>query len=358
MPWNDLYGLARQLSPGSFYPPIEVGVPVRRRRGFTLTPCRNSVRSYLKSGPFGAFVTLLRLAARNRRRRQNLLVHVHNPSLALIAVLARIFSPNLRIVGNLHNDWPHFNRKQKSSLWLLGRTSAAFITVSEALVSNIPLGLRVSLRKRNALFSIRNGIPSEEFDNAYPVDGMKRRNRDVVVVARMVPQKNVEMILEVFSQLRHADRLIWFGDGPQRADVVELIEQYGIKHRVVLKGIQPRVEVLAALANSSAYLACSRWEGIGVANMEAAAMGCFPFLSKISPHEEIGRLLSISTFPLGGIVQWVDALDAWLAQDEVARMEKAKRLAITAREKCNLVTAVELYLQVYRSLNNENKRAI
>lgn len=350
MPWNDLYGVARGRDPGILYPPIVIGAQLARG-SLQYTACGGASRRYINTGLLGGLTTLLRLAAVNRRRGKKLLVHVHNPSLAVIAVAARILSGNVRIVGNLHNDWTRFNLGQKTSLWLLGLCSSAFITVSEAIVQSIPSRLRRSLRKRNVLFSIRNGIPSQELERAYPIGVKQERSRDVVVVARMVPQKNMEMILQVFSQLKHANRLVWFGDGPEREKLLGLAKQLGIESRVVLKGMRPRYEVLKGLAGSEVYLACSRWEGIGVANLEAAAMGCLPFLSKIPAHQEIGRELGIPTFDLLDDRSWVDAIDGFLAEQDEVRTERVAGIARLAREKFVLSGAVDRYLEVYRNLD-------
>ena len=350
MPWNDLYGIAVRSRPGLFYPPVVVNRHNSGRRGFSKGVCRGVNRRYINVGVFYALIILVRLARRRRMNRDILLVHVHNPSLSLVAVIAKSISPNIRIVGNLHNDWPHFNIFQRCSLWLLGFVSSAFVTVSEAIVMDIPDRLRSFLQKRGRLFSIRNGIPSEMLDYVYPLDMMQERLRDVVVVARMVPQKNVDMVLRVFSQLKNSHHLIWFSDGPLKERVIDLAEKYGIRDRLVLKGLRPREEVFDTLSRSSVYLACSRWEGIGVANMEAAAMGCFPFLSKIPPHEEIGGVLGIPTFSLESDQEWVEAIDAWLAQDEESRMKEAKRLAHEARRKFDLDETVDQYLDVYRSV--------
>ena len=72
----------------------------------------------------------------------------------------------------------------------------------------------------------------------------------------------------------------------------------GLENRIELRGIQPRRDVFKALSRSSIYIAASKWEGIGVANIEAAALGCWTFLSTIPPHEEIANLLNIPTYTI------------------------------------------------------------
>lgn len=350
MPWNDFYGVARTRDPGILYPPIVIGAQLAHG-SVQYAACGGVSRRYINAGPLGGLTTLLKLAASNRRRGEKLLVHVHNPSLSIIAIAARVLTGNVKIVGTLHSDWTRFNLSQKTSLWLLGFFASAFITVSEAIVESVPAKLRESLQKRSVLFSIRNGIPVQELEKSYPITPKQDRSRDVVVVARMVPLKNMELVLQVFSQLKYADRLVWFGDGPERARLLELANKLGIGSRVVLKGMRPRKEVLKGLAGSEVYMSCSRWEGIGVANLEAAAMGCIPFMSKIPAHEEIGRELEIQTFDLMDDRPWIDAIDSYFAESDEVRAERAARIARLARKKFVLSVAVDRYLEVYRSLD-------
>lgn len=350
MPWNDLYGTARGQVPGLMYPLLAIKPQARRIQRLQAS-CNGVLRKYFVVNPVGALWFIWRLNRVCANKGKKLVLHVHNPSLAWVACLVRIAMPSVIIVANLHNEWSRFNLFQRLSLLIMSVISHKMICVSEAISYTIPKYIQKYLRNKNALTYIRNGIRSSVLDHKYPIEQLPlQRKADVVVVARMVPQKNIKLILKIFSMLKNANKLVWFGDGVLKHELKEIINSYGIQERVVLHGIQPRDEVFKALSESSAYLACSLWEGIGVANLEAAAMGCRPFLSNIAPHNEITERLDLNTFPLDDPLPWVEAIDNFLANITSTEGESSKQLALRTRRTFDLDNTVRSYISIYNNL--------
>ncbi len=350
MPWNDLYGTARAQVPGLMYPPLVIKPEIRGIQRL-LAPCNGVERQYFAANLASVFRHIWRLNRACINKRKKLVLHVHNPSLAWIVLLVRISMPSVIVVANLHNEWSCFNSFQRLSLFVMSMISRKMICVSEAISYTIPKYIQKYLRNKNALTYIRNGIRSGVLAHKYPIEQLPlQRRADVIVIARMVPQKNIKLIIKVFSMLKNANKLVWFGDGVQKNELEKIMSCYDVKERVVLCGVQPRDIVFKALSESCAYLSCSLWEGIGVANLEAAAMGCRPFLSNIAPHNEIAERLNLDTFPLEDPVPWVEAIDSHLDNVAAVEGENSKQLASCTRERFDLDNTVRSYISIYVNL--------
>lgn len=354
MPWNDLYATSRRLAPGMMYPPLAIGSN-SGQKGYDWEDCRGVRRRYLLRSPIFGFFYIREIYLRCVLRGYRLVVHIHNPSLVMLGYLLWLIYPNIKIVGNLHNDWSCFKLYQRACLRVLASLSRHFICVSKSCMLSIPGSLLKKLSRKNRVSYIRNGIDPDML-NMYPLEVPSSNNTrpkscvDAVVVARMVEQKNCFFILKLIAATRSIDRLIWFGDGMQRMEIERQIDKLGIGARVVLCGRRPRNEVFETLSKSMIYIAASRWEGIGVANLEAAALGCWPFLSKIPPHQEIAESLDFRTYDLNNMSEWVNGIEEFLALDEFHRNDMRNKLAASTRTIYDINIAVGKYIDVYRRL--------
>lgn len=347
MPWNDLYRIGRRLAPGIMYPPLAITLTLTRAV-IRWEDCGEERRRYTTAGPFSALSLIRTLYARQRRRGYVLALHVHSPVLGFIALAAKLICPKLKVVMNLHNDWRFFRPHQRFGLALLARISDHLIAVSTAIIQTIPLRVRNGLSKRRRLITaIPNGIESSKMEvYGWP----KKRPATAVVVARMVPQKNCLFLVRLLSQTPSIERLVWYGDGYERQQVEQEIALLDIGARIELCGRRPREEVFHALASSSLYIAVSKWEGIGVANLEAAALGCQPFLSAIPPHDEIADVLGISTFQLDNVDVWTEAINEFLALGLEAQEQGRQSIADKARRSFDLEVTVSRYIEIYDGL--------
>jgi alpha-1,3-mannosyltransferase len=343
MPWNDLYRISRRLAPGLMYPILQVS-PWQFRVIICWENCIDKKFKYFKSGPISALLLIIRIFRRNIKKGGHLILHVHNPVLGFIAVLTKFFCPQIKVIVNMHNDWRYFQYYQKFGIFLLSKIADRFITVSKSLISTIPKRERLLLQKKRKLISIYNGIDSRRLIK------FQRKNSSfvtAVVIARMVPQKNCFFILDILSQTHLIDYLIWFGEGSEKDKIERKIEQFGIGNRIELRGIRPRDEVYQTLAQSSIYISASNWEGIGVANLEAAALGCWPFMSDIPPHREIAEVLNISIYPLENINAWIKAIEDFIKLPIDRQNRKRRELVELTIRNFDLDNTVSKYIELY-----------
>jgi glycosyltransferase involved in cell wall biosynthesis len=96
----------------------------------------------------------------------------------------------------------------------------------------------------------------------------------VVALGRLSAEKRPDRLVEAFAAATAALpdwRLVWFGDGPRRAEVEDLVARLGVADRVSLPGTvtDPR----AALAQGSVLALSSDHEGLPMAVVEAMTLG-------------------------------------------------------------------------------------
>jgi glycosyltransferase involved in cell wall biosynthesis len=107
--------------------------------------------------------------------------------------------------------------------------------------------------------------------------GPPRPAQPVVVFAgRHIPEKRVPALVRGFAALRERApelRLAIYGDGPDRAAVLELIESEGLAGVASAPGFVDRAELDEALAGALCMVLPSRREGYGLVVVEASARG-------------------------------------------------------------------------------------
>jgi glycosyltransferase involved in cell wall biosynthesis len=107
-------------------------------------------------------------------------------------------------------------------------------------------------------------------------------------VGRFAPPKNHEFLIQSAARVMRrnaATRLLLVGDGPSRASMVELAEELGIARQVIFAGVQQHVPHF--LAAMDVFVFPSRYEGLGLALLEAQAAG-LPCVVSDSVPEEAG----------------------------------------------------------------------
>ena len=98
--------------------------------------------------------------------------------------------------------------------------------------------------------------------------------KEIAVVGRLQPQKNPLLALKAFNIIagRFPEyKLVYYGDGELKKDVLEKSALYGLSDRVVVYGKTADIE--KKLASSSVFLMSSDYEGMPNALLEAIAVG-------------------------------------------------------------------------------------
>ena len=108
-------------------------------------------------------------------------------------------------------------------------------------------------------------------------DGTAFAERDFVIVARLVPKKNIAMALDAFAlwleQTARPRKLRLCGSGPLEQDLRAQADRLGIAEQVVFHGFVQTAEVSRQLARGLCLLLPSVEEQFGLVVIEAQAVG-------------------------------------------------------------------------------------
>jgi glycosyltransferase involved in cell wall biosynthesis len=186
---------------------------------------------------------------------------------------------------------------------------------------------RYGLVPASRLVQAPYGIAAE-FLNAAPKG--REEGRYLLHVGSCIPRKNVELLLQVFDQVRNGApgiRLVQVGGSwtdAQRA----IIDRRGLEsHITQMRGIS-RQELAALYASASMVLVTSLAEGFGLPVIEALACGAPVVASDIPVLREVG-VEGVSFCSLSDLTQWTRTVDQALKNE--VRADAAAQNAVKAR---------------------------
>ena len=126
-------------------------------------------------------------------------------------------------------------------------------------------------------------LPSTVVGNPYSTEIFHRRpeiprNRELVYLGRLVPDKGVDLLIESMVELRERGlrpRLTIIGSGSEESAVLALIRKRGLEEQVAFLGSKPPEEIALQLNAHQVLAVPSRWpEPFGIVVLEGIACGC------------------------------------------------------------------------------------
>jgi glycosyltransferase involved in cell wall biosynthesis len=200
-------------------------------------------------------------------------VHAHLPHAAWMARWSRLAAPVRAVVDTLHSSSTGSLGRRlgyRYSGWLPDRVTA----VSQAVA-----GAHINARMvtEGKLTVLPNGVDLEAWRPDATVRETMRRELDVedeflwFAAGRLEPVKDYPLLLRAFAQTENKTRLVIAGGGPLQAELSLLAAQSGVARRVRFLGFEPDVRRWMQAADG--FVLSSRWEGLPMALLEAAACG-------------------------------------------------------------------------------------
>ncbi len=98
----------------------------------------------------------------------------------------------------------------------------------------------------------------------------------ILSVGNLIPVKGHELLLRAFAMIQNrfpALSLEIIGDGPQRSQLQQLVQEQNLAGRVYFRGRQSRAQVADAMRRATVFALPSRYEGLGCVYLEAMAAG-------------------------------------------------------------------------------------
>jgi glycosyltransferase involved in cell wall biosynthesis len=160
----------------------------------------------------------------------------------------------------------------------------------------------------------------------------KEKEKIILNVGRMVPEKGQKYILEAFSRIPSNDwKLVILGNGPLRMELEEEAKRLNITHQLIMPGAVKNVDEW--LAKSSIFAFPSVSEGFPNALVEAMSAGlpCVSFDCDAGPRDIIQNEVNGYLVPLKNINLFAQKLNT-LMQKEELRIELGQE-AIKIKEE-------------------------
>ncbi|MBI4138654.1 glycosyltransferase [Candidatus Uhrbacteria bacterium] len=254
------------------------------------------------------------------------------------------------IVSTEHNVNPTYGFFHRLTNALLSFLTDAHIAVSGDVKAELHRVEGVSLKKIRVIL---NGI-----DLGRVVPRGTRPFRDVprlITVGRLHPQKDHATLLKALALIKRPWRLQIVGVGPLEGELRALAERLHLSSRIEWLGA--REDVPELLAASDAFCFPSRYEGFGLAAVEAAAAGVPMIASDLPPLREILAGDDALFPPSGDVSAWADAIRRTL-DDPTAAVLRANRAVPKVAAAASLDRMVEQHAKLYRELLKKAGRRV
>lgn len=213
--------------------------------------------------------------------------------------IAAYFAKTPRVFSFEHNVYDHL--KSARLLWIdriLQRCATRIIAVSCAVRDSL---VRHGIAPEKIVV-LPNAVPLAHFakggrEFARHAFGVPRGSFVFITVGRLTKQKGHDNLLRAFSLLDGTSHLIIVGEGELRQDIERLINELHIEGRVHLLG--ERTNISALMHAADCFVFPSRWEGVGIAMIEALAAGLpviatnFDAAKEVVTHGENGLIAPI-----------------------------------------------------------------
>ncbi len=290
-------------------------------------------------GPFG--LTAFRELYRLMRRERPEIVHTHLYGVADVwgRIAAKLAGVPL-IFSTEHNiNLDHGRIKRLVKGWLTSITThfvapaaavreymSAYEYIPAKKVSVIPYGTDVS---RVVVRPARGFHDVPRF----------------LTVGRLVEQKAQSILLKALALVKGPWTLEIVGTGELENELHELAERLGIAPRIHWLGF--RADVSQRLAETDIFFFPSRWEGLGLALLEAAAAGVPCIASDLPVFHEFLTPQEIVYAPVGDVPALAQATEQML-RDPFPAIERVRVAGERLRATASVDVAAAAYAALYR----------
>ena len=275
------------------------------------------------------------------------IVHCHVYANLLLCILVARASGVPRIVTTLHMPLYPWHWYHRLAWRLAVRMSHVVVGVSNDVLGSIgtqedrsrywvvPCPLAYDVRKaKSRNFSARP-------DEVWTVCG----------VGRLSKEKDWPTLIKAFA-LFHAGlgnvcRLVIYGEGPDRPALQSLIDKLGIGPAVELPGSVVRAELPNSLSSANLFILPSRFEGFGIAAIEAMALGIPTITADYGASlDYIEHGITGHRFTTGDVQALADLL-AWHYNEQEVSHSLGKRGRIFVVERFSEANTLEKYSCIY-----------
>lgn len=257
----------------------------------------------------GKVAYLLKLNALLSRFKPDV-VHCHSNNVLLFSLPLKFLHPRWKFVYTVH-DTNIYNRLSRGNIQLhkllVSRVTAISKSVYKDIVNSGFPASRVAV--------LYNGVNPEKFTEFRDAEESKRTLPTIICVARLLPEKKGQDVLidalDILAKRGEHYRCLFVGaepaDHPEyRRQLIERVTGYQLKN---VEFLGNRNDIPQLLAQADAFVLPSRYEGFGIAIIEAM-MAKVPVIASAvdGPKEIIGDDRYGRLFPAGDSKQLASAI--------------------------------------------------
>ena len=223
------------------------------------------------------------------------IVHVHLfPAQYLVALLKIFGFIKIDVCVTTEHSTHNRRRSYKFFKWFERFVYKAYDKVFlvsdaafDAFVKWLP-EFRNNARVLNNAIDLAKGRIKLDYKAEYGISGPV-----ILCVARLYPVKGLDIAIR---SLRYIPEFTLFilGDGPSKKNLIELAKELDVASNVIF--IEPRQDVYKFMKGCDVYIQPSRWEGFGLAALEAVASGSKVICSNVPGMRDYLLPLGASLF--------------------------------------------------------------
>ena len=188
-----------------------------------------------------------------------------------------------KLVSTKHNDDPFRAGAFRHVERALAHAADRVVTISDSLRRFTVERVGVPASKVQTIHYGLDEPPAPWGEN--PADAVPADARVLLSVSRLTPQKGIDTAVQALSFLPDDVVLVVLGEGPERDTLEQLAEEQVVSSRVFLPGRVP--DVAAWLRRATVYVHPARWEGFGLAVLEAMVSGLPVVATNVSSLPEL-----------------------------------------------------------------------
>jgi len=170
-----------------------------------------------------------------------------------------------RLVSTKHNDDPFRRGPFRYVERGVTRLADRVITITDSLRRFVIDEVGVPAAKIETIHYGLDDLPGPWGEN--PPDTVPTAARVLLAVSRLTPQKGIDIAIRALPSLPGDTVLVVLGEGPERSALEAMARDLGVERRVFLLGRIP--DVAAWLRRATLFVHPARWEGFGLAVLEA-----------------------------------------------------------------------------------------
>lgn len=242
----------------------------------------------------GTDIKMLRRAVKEitaecEKKNQKAVFHIHEGKSVLFFQMATLGEYRKQIIYSIHSTYANYTFHNKLFALLASFLSRKVVCVSRTSYNHYPALLKRILGNR--VMWIQNGVDCDRINRVLENAAGKtfpreQKNLRMVYVARLIPLKRHELLLEAMKYVPGCE-LTLIGQGMREKPLQELARAYGISERIHFAGILPRDEVFVQIKAHDVYVTSSSYEGLPISVLEAMSCAVPCIVSDIEQHREI-----------------------------------------------------------------------